>query len=132
MSTLALHSNETRGMLLGLVGVAMFAMTLPMTRLAVAALDPVWLAFARAEGAALLAAIALLATRSKRPERRHWPALAATAWRRASRAALMPSRSCAVLSIDRATWPTSAVAWRMVSTTSSTPRVVSTNFWVEC
>jgi drug/metabolite transporter (DMT)-like permease len=79
MSTLALRSNETRGMLLGLVGVAMFAMTLPMTRLAVAALDPVWLAFARAEGAALLAAIALLASRSERPERRHWPALAATA-----------------------------------------------------
>lgn len=68
-------SAETRGMLLGLAGVAMFAMTLPMTRLAVAELDPVWLALARAEGAALLAAIALIATRSAPPQRRHWPAL---------------------------------------------------------
>ena len=50
-------SRETRGMLLGLVAVAMFAMTLPMTRLAVAQLDPVWLALARAEGAALLAGL---------------------------------------------------------------------------
>jgi len=66
-------------MLLGLVAVAMFAMTLPMTRLAVAELDPVWLAFARAEGAALLAAIALIVTRSRPPARKHWPALAATA-----------------------------------------------------
>jgi len=66
-------------MLLGLVAVAMFAMTLPMTRLAVAELDPVWLAFARAEGAALLAAAALLASGSPLPARRHWPALAATA-----------------------------------------------------
>jgi len=72
-------SSETRGMLLGLVAVAMFAMTLPMTRLAVAELDPVWLAFARAEGAALLAAAALLASGSPLPARRHWPALAATA-----------------------------------------------------
>lgn len=66
-------------MMLGLVAVAMFAMTLPMTRLAVAELDPVWLAFARAEGAALLAAVALLATRSARPARHHWPALAGVA-----------------------------------------------------
>lgn len=70
---------ETRGMLMGTVGVAMFAMTLPMTRLAVADLDPVWLAFARAEGAAALALIALLLTRTPPPERRHWPALAAIA-----------------------------------------------------
>jgi len=72
-------SAETRGMLLGLVAVAMFAMTLPMTRLAVAELDPVWLAFARAEGAALLAAIALIVTGSRPPGRKHWPAIAATA-----------------------------------------------------
>lgn len=72
-------SAETRGMLLGLVGVAMFAMTLPMTRFAVAELDPVWLAFARAEGAALLAALVLLARGAPRPPRRLWPAIAATA-----------------------------------------------------
>jgi drug/metabolite transporter (DMT)-like permease len=70
-------SAETRGMLMGTIGVAMFAMTLPMTRWAVADLDPVWLAFARAEGAAALALVALLLTRAPRPDRRHWPALVA-------------------------------------------------------
>jgi drug/metabolite transporter (DMT)-like permease len=69
-------TNETRGMLLGLAGVLMFSLTLPMTRIAVAELDPLWLALARAEGAAALAAIVLVATRQRWPSPREWRALA--------------------------------------------------------
>ena len=34
------HRSETRGMLLGLAAVALFSLTLPFTRMAVAELDP--------------------------------------------------------------------------------------------
>jgi drug/metabolite transporter (DMT)-like permease len=49
-------SDEARGMLLGLIGVAIFSLTLPFTRLAVRELDPLFLTLARALGAAVLAA----------------------------------------------------------------------------
>lgn len=49
--------DEARGMLLGLVGVAMFSLTLPFTRLAVAELDALFVALGRALGAALLAGL---------------------------------------------------------------------------
>jgi drug/metabolite transporter (DMT)-like permease len=49
-------ADETRGMLLGLVGVALFSLTLPFTRLAVADLDPAFVALGRALVAAALAA----------------------------------------------------------------------------
>ena len=48
-------SNDTRGMLLGLAGVAIFSLTLPFTRLAVRELDPTLVAFGRALVAAFLA-----------------------------------------------------------------------------
>jgi drug/metabolite transporter (DMT)-like permease len=48
--------DESRGMLRGLLGVAIFSLTLPMTRLAVAELDPVWVGLARALLAAVPAA----------------------------------------------------------------------------
>lgn len=69
-------TNETRGMLLGLAGVLIFSLTLPMTRIAVADLDPLWLALARAEGAAALSALVLAITRQPWPGRRDWPGLA--------------------------------------------------------
>jgi drug/metabolite transporter (DMT)-like permease len=50
-------SGETHGMLLGLVGVAMFSLTLPFTRMAVAELDPAFVALGRALVAAALGAI---------------------------------------------------------------------------
>jgi drug/metabolite transporter (DMT)-like permease len=49
--------GETRGMLLGLVGVAMFSLTFPFTRMAVAELDPAFVALGRALVAAALGAI---------------------------------------------------------------------------
>jgi drug/metabolite transporter (DMT)-like permease len=52
----AAASDDARGMLLGLIGVAIFSLTLPFTRLAVRELDPLFLTLGRALGAAVLAA----------------------------------------------------------------------------
>lgn len=57
------------GMLLGLVGVAMFSLTLPFTRMAVADLDAGFVAFGRALVAALCAAIWLGWQRAPLPPR---------------------------------------------------------------
>lgn len=64
--------DETRGMLLGMVGVAMFSLTLPFTRMAVAALDPLFVALGRALGAALLAGAWLAWRRPVMPPRAAW------------------------------------------------------------
>ncbi len=48
-------SNESKGMWLGLVGVAIFSLTLPFTRMAVTELHPAFVAFGRALVAALCA-----------------------------------------------------------------------------
>lgn len=63
-----------RGLLLGLVGVFIFAMSIPMTRLASGSnqlpqLDPVFVALGRAALAGLLAAIYLYVSKAKRPSR---------------------------------------------------------------
>ncbi len=71
---------ELRGMLLAVVGVMIFAGTLPATRIAVAELSPAWLALARAECAALLGAVALRLSGAKRPQRRHLGAIAMTSF----------------------------------------------------
>jgi drug/metabolite transporter (DMT)-like permease len=68
----ATSHDETRGMLLGLVGVAMFSLTLPFTRMAVMDLDPLFVALARALGAALLAAAWLMWRRAPLPPRAAW------------------------------------------------------------
>jgi drug/metabolite transporter (DMT)-like permease len=56
-------------MLLGLIGVAMFSLTMPLTRIAVAELDPLFVTFGRALGAALLAAAWLAWRRAALPPR---------------------------------------------------------------
>ena len=66
-------------MALALVGVLIFAGTLPATRVAVAWFDPWWVGCARAVGAAALGALTLWLTGSRRPDRAHWPAIALTA-----------------------------------------------------
>jgi len=80
-ATLAAASarNEAQGMLLGLVGVAMFSLTMPFTRMAVSELDPVFVALGRALGAALLAAGWLAWRRAPLPPRSALPALALVA-----------------------------------------------------
>ncbi|MEC5162323.1 MULTISPECIES: DMT family transporter [unclassified Janthinobacterium] len=62
-------SNETKGMLLGLVGVLIFSLTLPFTRLAVAAFDPAFVALGRALVAAALAGAWLWWQRAPLPPR---------------------------------------------------------------
>jgi drug/metabolite transporter (DMT)-like permease len=70
-SQAAIHAvpDDTRGMLLGLAGVAIFSLTLPFTRMAVAELDPVFIALGRAVGAALLAGAWLCWKRAPLPGR---------------------------------------------------------------
>ncbi|WP_020654175.1 DMT family transporter [Massilia niastensis] len=66
--------DETRGMLLGLAGVAIFSLTIPFTRMAVAELDPLFVALGRALGASLLAAAWLAWKRAALPPRSAlWP-----------------------------------------------------------
>lgn len=62
-------SQLGRAMLLGLVGVAMFSLTMPLTRIAVAELDPLFVTFGRAFGAAMLAAAWLAFKRAALPPR---------------------------------------------------------------
>jgi drug/metabolite transporter (DMT)-like permease len=57
------------GFLYGFLGILSFSLTLPMTRLAVADLDPTFVGLGRAIVAALLSAILLAATRQKLPTR---------------------------------------------------------------
>lgn len=61
--------DDTRGLLLGLAGVALFSLTLPFTRLAVLELDPMFVAFGRALGAAVLAGACLAWRRAPLPPR---------------------------------------------------------------
>ncbi len=74
-------SSETRGLLLGLVGVVIFALTLPMTRLAVGPaeapqLSPLFVTAGRAAVAGLLSVVYLLITRAPRPQRAQAASLA--------------------------------------------------------
>lgn len=75
---------EVRGLWLGLLGVVLFAATLPMTRLATGsadapALSPAFVTFGRAGVAGLLSIAYLLLTRSPLPRPGQWRALAFTA-----------------------------------------------------
>lgn len=75
---------ERRGLALGLLGVLVFALTLPMTRLAVGAdgapqLSGSFVAFGRAAVAGLLSATFLWLTRAPRPAAQDWRAIAAVA-----------------------------------------------------
>ena len=72
--------NETLGLWLGVLGVAIFALTLPMTRLAtgtqaVPQLSPWFVTLGRAALAGVLSLIFLLATRSPWPKPKHWKPL---------------------------------------------------------
>lgn len=76
--------NESKGLWLGLLGVAIFAMTLPMTRLAVGAsgdpqLPPLFVTAGRAALAGVLSLLLLLLLRAERPSANHAVALAVCA-----------------------------------------------------
>lgn len=79
-----MNSAGRRGLWLGLLGVAIFALTLPMTRLAVGTpqaplMSGAFIALGRAAVAAALSAIFLVATRAPLPRREDWWPLALTA-----------------------------------------------------
>ncbi|MTJ82906.1 MAG: DMT family transporter [Telmatospirillum sp.] len=71
-----LHRDQIHGLLWGFLGVASFSLTLPATRLAVEALDPLFVAYGRALIAAMLAGLLLLVNRSPRPCLADWKRLA--------------------------------------------------------
>ena len=58
---------ETQGMAWGLIGVAMFSLTLPLTRVAVLEMNPLFVAIGRAALAGLMAVGWLLYTRARLP-----------------------------------------------------------------
>ena len=71
---------ELRGLALATLGVAIFSFSLPATRLAVADLDPLFVAFGRAVVAAVLGAAVLRALRAPRPRGAQWRSLAIIAF----------------------------------------------------
>lgn len=70
---------EGKGLFLGFIGVAVFSLTLPVTRLAMADSDPVVFGLGRSLLAGAVAAAILLATRQRRPRGGEWRALALVA-----------------------------------------------------
>ena len=82
-TTLTTHppllDNDRKGLLLGLSAVALFSLTLPFTRLAVAELPAIVVALGRALVAASLAALWLWHQRARRPSRAQWLPLALVA-----------------------------------------------------
>ncbi|MET8910547.1 DMT family transporter [Micromonospora sp. NPDC004551] len=72
-------ADRVLGLALGALGVLAFSMSLPATRVAVQQLDPWFVAFGRAVGAALLAGAYLRFTRSPRPTRSQWRRLSVVA-----------------------------------------------------
>jgi drug/metabolite transporter (DMT)-like permease len=78
-----MNPQETKGLWLGALGVTIFALTLPMTRLAVGTpeapqMSGAFIALGRAVVAAILSAMFLLATRAPWPRREDWWPLAIT------------------------------------------------------
>ena len=67
------------GLAWGALGVLAFSLTVPLTRVAVGGLDPLFTGTGRAVVAAALAGAALLLTRAPRPTRRQWRRLALVA-----------------------------------------------------
>lgn len=77
-------SDETRGLWLGVLGVVIFALTLPMTRLATGGveapqLSPWFVTFGRAAVAGVLSLAWLAVTRAPLPQRGQWGPIAFTA-----------------------------------------------------
>ncbi|MFY9269552.1 MAG: DMT family transporter, partial [Candidatus Manganitrophaceae bacterium] len=62
-------STETKGLVLGFIGVFCFSLTFPATRVAVRSLDPTFVGLGRSVVAGILAGFLLLITRQKLPSR---------------------------------------------------------------
>ncbi|WP_455775952.1 DMT family transporter, partial [Burkholderia stabilis] len=73
-----MNSRETRGMLLGLIGVMIFSLTLPMTRIVVSELNPLLNGLGRALAAAVPAGLLLWWRREALPTHAQLKSLAIT------------------------------------------------------
>ena len=62
-----MRNHETKGMLLGFIGVLMFSLTLPFTRIAVAELSPYFVTFGRSSLGGICAVLLFIFTRPKLP-----------------------------------------------------------------
>ena len=62
-------SNESKGMILGFLGVVAFGLTLPATRFIVPYFEPIFIGLGRAVMASVVAAFILIATKQSRPNR---------------------------------------------------------------
>ena len=71
-------SRERLGLLLGFIGMTIFGGTLPATRIAVSAIDPIALTSLRTAIAGLCSLVLLLVLRRPLPPRALWPQLAVT------------------------------------------------------
>ena len=60
-------SNETKGMLIGVIGITMFSLTLPFTQMAVKEMSPFFVAFSRATIAGFCALILMILGKYKLP-----------------------------------------------------------------
>ncbi|TWI25153.1 DMT family transporter [Sphingobacterium siyangense] len=70
LSISKLQENTASGWLNGFIGVVLFSGSLPATRMAVLAFDPVFVTLARASIAGILALVTLIVFKEKRPERK--------------------------------------------------------------
>ena len=73
-------AKETKGMLIGFVGVAIFSLTLPFTRIAVQEMTPFYVSFGRGVIAGVCGALLLLLTKSPLPTRSQFKKLLITAF----------------------------------------------------
>lgn len=69
-------NNENKGLVLGICGVLLFSLTLPVTRFIIEYFDPVFIGLGRAVVAALVAAVLLLFSRSSLPTKKQFLQLA--------------------------------------------------------
>jgi drug/metabolite transporter (DMT)-like permease len=72
-------TKETKGMLIGFLGVAIFSLTLPFTRIAVQEMTPFYVSFGRGIIAGVCGALLLLLTKSPLPTRSQFKKLLITA-----------------------------------------------------
>jgi len=75
-SATTIERTAVSGLWWGLLGVAAFSFTVPMTRVAVGGLAPLFIGSGRAVVAAALAVLALAVTRQRLPRGAQWPRLA--------------------------------------------------------
>ncbi|MCK5810041.1 MAG: DMT family transporter [Cocleimonas sp.] len=70
--------NESKGMLLGFFGTAIFSLTLPATRFIIPYFDPIFIGLGRASAAAVIAALILFTFKQARPNKQQVKGLAIT------------------------------------------------------